>query len=46
MIIHIQTWVLWTISLVVGIPLIVIIGFLAWLGLQFAKVLSKGIWNW
>lgn len=43
MIISIPTWVFWTIGAIIGIPLIVFIGFFAWIGFLFWWNIKDGV---
>lgn len=40
--IHIPAWLLWTVSLVIGVPLALAILFCAWIGFQFMREWGNG----
>jgi len=40
--IYIPIWLVWVIGLIIVIPTIIVISFLAFIGLQFLKVFDKG----
>ena len=44
MTIEIPVWLLWAVGIVVGIPLIAFILFMAWIGWQFVKSYSGNSW--
>jgi hypothetical protein len=44
MTIHIPDWLLWTLGLGMGIPSLFLVLFLAYLGVQFVRMFSRGIY--